>query len=234
MTRPVDDTTTALAPRRNAVDAESARFRITVVDGPDRQASLVIDRTSPSRVYIGSSPTCELRLTDRRVSRRHLAFELADDGLRVSDLDSTNGTYVEEVRIYRALLTGRQVVRLGDTTLSVELERAVVAHTSSDASSFGSTIGTSPEMRRLYSLCEKVALSDVPVLIEGETGTGKEVLAESLHARSRRAAGPFVVFDCTGVPPTLVESELFGHERGAFTGSVATRRGVFGKAVDRT
>jgi DNA-binding NtrC family response regulator len=233
MAGPADDTATALAPRRR-VDGESARFRITVVEGLDRQACLVIDRASLSRVYVGTSPTCELRLTDRRVSRRHLALELVDDGLRVSDLDSTNGTYVEGVRIYRVLLAGNQLVRVGDTTLRVEGERAIVAQASSEATSFGSTIGASPEMRRLYPLCEKLALSDVPVLIEGETGTGKEVLAESLHAQSPRAQGPFVVFDCTGVPPTLVESELFGHERGAFTGSVATRRGVFEQAHEGT
>jgi two-component system response regulator HydG len=232
MARPPDDTATALAPRRNV--RESAQFRVTVVDGPDRQACLVIDRSSPSRVYVGTSPTCDLRLTDRRVSRRHLALELADEGLRVSDLDSTNGTYVEGVRIFAVLLAGSQVVRLGETTLRVEQERAVAAPSSSEATSFGSTIGASPEMRRVYLLCEKLALSGVPVLIEGETGTGKEVLAESLHARGPRAQGPFVVFDCTGVPPTLVESELFGHERGAFTGSVATRRGVFEQAHEGT
>jgi transcriptional regulator with GAF, ATPase, and Fis domain len=85
-------------------------------------------------------------------------------------------------------------------------------------------------MRRLYPLCEKLAASTIPVIIEGETGTGKEVLAESLHDCGPRAGGPFVVFDCTAVPPSLVESELFGHERGAFTGATMTRKGVFEQA----
>jgi DNA-binding NtrC family response regulator len=85
-------------------------------------------------------------------------------------------------------------------------------------------------MRRLHPLCARLALTNVPVLIEGETGTGKELLAEALHEEGPRAAGPFVVFDCTAVQPTLVESELFGHERGAFTGAVATRKGVFEQA----
>jgi transcriptional regulator with GAF, ATPase, and Fis domain len=92
---------------------------------------------------------------------------------------------------------------------------------------FGRMIGASAEMRRLYPLCEKLAASCVPVIIEGETGTGKEVLAESLHEAGPRARGPFVVFDCTTVPGSLVESELFGHERGAFTGATTTRKGVF-------
>ena len=91
-------------------------------------------------------------------------------------------------------------------------------------------IGASAEMRRLYPLCERLAASSVSVVIEGETGTGKEVLAEALHETGPLAAGPFVVFDCTAVPPSLVESELFGHERGAFTGAVASRMGVFEQA----
>src|SRR5262249_18734164 len=95
------------------------------------------------------------------------------------------------------------------------------------ASSFGRVIGASREMRRLYPLCAKLAASSVPVIIEGETGTGKEALAESLHEMGPRAAGPFEVFDCAAVPPNLVESELFGHERGAFTGAVTSRKGVF-------
>jgi two-component system response regulator HydG len=85
-------------------------------------------------------------------------------------------------------------------------------------------------MRRLYPLCERLAASSVPVLIEGETGTGKEMLAEALHEMGPRSSGPFVVFDCTAVAPSLLESELFGHERGAFTGAVAPRKGVFEQA----
>jgi DNA-binding NtrC family response regulator len=85
-------------------------------------------------------------------------------------------------------------------------------------------------MRRLYPLCQRLSTSDVPVVIEGETGTGKEQLAEALHEESQRNSGPFAVFDCTAVAPSLIESELFGHEKGAFTGSVGTRKGVFERA----
>src|SRR6185436_17453130 len=95
---------------------------------------------------------------------------------------------------------------------------------------FGHIVGASLEMRRLYPLCERLASTSVPVIIEGETGTGKEVLAESLHELGPRGSEPFVIFDCTAVPPNLVETELFGHERGAFTGAVAMRKGVFEQA----
>jgi DNA-binding NtrC family response regulator len=91
-------------------------------------------------------------------------------------------------------------------------------------------IGTSAEMTALQPLFARLAASDVPVVVEGETGTGKEVLAEALHAAGRRAEGPFVVFDCTAVPPSLLESALFGHERGAFTGALTQRRGAFEEA----
>src|SRR6185312_7143916 len=95
---------------------------------------------------------------------------------------------------------------------------------------FGRMIGASPQMRRLYPLCERLATTTLPIVIEGETGTGKEVLAESLHEASPRAGGPFVVFDCTATAPSLVESALFGHERGAFTGALEQRKGVFEQA----
>jgi two-component system, NtrC family, response regulator HydG len=98
------------------------------------------------------------------------------------------------------------------------------------APGFGRVLGASTEMQRLYPLCARLAASGVSVVIEGETGTGKEVLAESLHEQGPRSHGPFVVFDCTAVPPSLVESELFGHERGAFTGAMVSRRGIFEQA----
>jgi transcriptional regulator with GAF, ATPase, and Fis domain len=96
--------------------------------------------------------------------------------------------------------------------------------------SFGRFVGGSPEIRRLYPLAERLARSQVPVIIEGETGTGKEVLAEAIHGASPRSAGPYVVFDCTAVPASLLEADLFGYERGAFTGAFAARKGVFEQA----
>jgi transcriptional regulator with GAF, ATPase, and Fis domain len=91
-------------------------------------------------------------------------------------------------------------------------------------------LGASDVMRRLYPHCRRLAGSDLSTLIEGETGTGKEVIAEALHEASKRASAPFVVFDCTAVPPNLAESMLFGHEKGSFTGAVASRKGVFEEA----
>jgi DNA-binding NtrC family response regulator len=137
---------------------------------------------------------------------------------------------VDGVCVGDAYLEGGEAVRIGATVLLVARRNRTTPPEIPAATSFGRVVGASAEMRRLYPLCAKLAASTVPVVIEGETGTGKEVLAEALHEEGPRARRPFVVFDCTAVPPNLVESELFGHERGAFTGAVQSRKGVFEQA----
>jgi DNA-binding NtrC family response regulator len=208
---------------------EDGTFVIVVTDGPDKGKRLTFDASTPSRVLLGTSAACGLQLGDREVSRRHAALEVVRGGIRLTDLESTNGTFVDRVCVYDALLQGGEMLRVGATTLAIDLEagqRPAVPI----ADHFGRVVGRSLEMRRLYPLCERLARTTVPLVIEGETGTGKELLAEALHEEGPRANGPFVVFDCTTAPPALVESELFGHERGAFTGAIGTRRGVFEQA----
>jgi transcriptional regulator with GAF, ATPase, and Fis domain len=212
-----------------ATAPEGAGYALTVIEGPDTGKVFRVDGGSPTRALIGQSHVCEVRLTDRQVSRRHAAVQLSGAELRITDMDSTNGTTVNGLRVLDALLTGGEVIRLGETALRVDAAPSARQPVSS-ADRFGSVVGSSVEMRRLHPLFERLSQSDVAVVIEGETGTGKEVLAEALHESSARKAGPFVVFDCTAVPPHLVESELFGHERGAFTGAVAAHKGVFEQA----
>jgi DNA-binding NtrC family response regulator len=220
---------TLLAPKLAQPSAGAASFALTVVEGPDAGRSLLVAPGRALRVLVGQSPACDLRLTDRTVSRRHAAFEVADARLRVTDLQSTNGTSAQGIALLDAYLQGGEIVRVGATAIRVD-RVAGAGEALSAARGFGRLLGASPAMRRIYPLCERLAAAAVPVLVEGETGTGKEVLAESLHEIGPRAAGPFVVFDCTAVPPNLVESALFGHERGAFTGATDARRGVFEEA----
>jgi DNA-binding NtrC family response regulator len=203
------------------------------VSGPDAGASFVLDGASPGRVYVGKSDACQLKLTDPLVSRRHFAIGVDGGRLRISDLDSTNGTLVNGVAVSEAFLFGGELVRAGDSTIAVRVGANVVARLPS-ATRFGRVLGASPEMLRLHPICERLALTDVPVIIEGETGTGKELLAEAIHEASPRASGPFIVFDCTTSPPGLVEARLFGHEKGAFTGAVGARPGVFEEASGGT
>jgi len=219
-----DDPSTIIASA--ALPTQVAAFSLVVVDGPDRGLTVKLDGESSSRTYVGKSPACQIRLSDPKVSRRHVTFDVVGDTLRLIDHGSTNGTMVNGLTVNDVVLRGGELVQVGDTRLQVE-RLASLTVASVVASSFGRTLGASPEMRRLYPLCERLAGSNVAVLIEGETGTGKEVLAESLHEKSARAEKPFVVFDCTAVPPDLMEAALFGHERGAFTGAVSAQKGLF-------
>ncbi len=215
-----------------SVDAASATrpHSVTIIEGPDEGAVFKLDPQAPSRLLLGTSSVCELRLTDPAVSRRHAALEPAGNRYRLTDLESTNGTFVDGVAIVEAYVRGGEIVRCGGSAMRIEADSAATASPRlSSAVRFGSTAGASLAMRRLYPLCERLAKSRVPIIIEGETGTGKEVLAESLHEVGG-SVGPFVVFDCTTVSPTLVEAELFGHERGAFTGATASRPGFFEEA----
>jgi DNA-binding NtrC family response regulator len=230
MSGPQDEPSTVVKQAPPAVVDAVLAFVVDVVEGPNRGTRFAFDSARPSSVLIGQSAACDVQLTDRQVSRRHAALDFTEKGLRLVDLDSTNGTFVAGLRVAEAYLVGGEIVRLGETAMRIVRALSSAQAEVSTAHGFGRMIGDSPEMRRLYPLCTRLAQSEVPIVIEGETGTGKEVLAEALHEASVRAAAPFVVFDCTAVPPSLLESALLGHEKGAFTGAMAQRRGVFEQA----
>ncbi len=209
----------------------SGGFALTVVSGPDRGTQFSVAPNTPSRLLVGQGPACECRLTDPTVSRRHAAVVLDRGTLHLQDLGSTNGTEVNGIRVAEAWLRGGERICIGGTVLEVGADdRRAPASDVVPRDSFGKTVGSSDAMQRLYPLCERLAATTVSVIIEGETGTGKEVLAESIHEMGSRRDQPFVVFDCTTVAPSLIESSLFGHERGSFTGAVAQHRGVFEQA----
>ncbi len=226
-----EDVVTAFAPKLERPVEAVVGYELTIHDGgrSGTAQTVTIDPSQPTRMLLGQSPSCDVRVSDPQVSRRHLGLEVVDGLLRVTDLDSTNGTYVNQVRVTQALLRGGEQVMVGATSITVSARRAAKQKLAPE-SGFGRLVGTSEAMRKLYPLCRRLAAASVPVVIEGETGTGKEVLAESLHEEGPRSARPFVVFDCTTVAPSLVEAALFGHERGAFTGANETQPGVFERA----
>ena len=224
-----DDGATTRRPRveEQAPDA----FVVVVTEGVDAGKRFVLELADTWPVHVGQGDHCAVRLSDPAVSRRHATLEVATGPrLRITDLSSTNGTYVDGVGIVEAFVGPDQLVRLGSTAFRIERQMGEKPVQEDPRASFGRVVGASREMRRLYPLFDRIAASKVPLVIEGETGTGKEALAESIHEASPRASGPFVVFDCTAVPANLMEAELFGHERGAFTGALAQRRGVFEQA----
>jgi transcriptional regulator with GAF, ATPase, and Fis domain len=178
-------------------------------------------------ITIGSAEDNSIALTDDTVSRNHCRIYQAGTSYLVQDLGSTNGTFVNQVRIKEAYLKPGCTVELGNTRVQFQSYDEEVHINPLSDERFGDIIGSSRDMRSIFGILEKIAPSDVTVIIEGETGTGKEVVANTIHKKSRRADKPFIVFDCSAVPANLIESELFGHEKGSFTGAIMARPGLF-------
>jgi DNA-binding NtrC family response regulator len=178
---------------------------------------------------IGARPIADLVLGDPKVSSLHCEVD-ARDGLRVRDLGSKNGTFVGDVRVVEALLASGDVITVGDTKIRVTLasDRAAIALHEDDQ--FFGIVGASAQMRALTARLARLASAETTVLLHGETGTGKERAAAALHLSGPRAGLPLVTLDCGSLPATLIEAELFGYERGAFTGAVKQSAGAFERA----
>ncbi len=198
-----------------------------ILKGPDRGESCPI-RDQP--VYFGSAPACEMVLTDKTVSRRHLLAVPNGGTVILKDQGSTNGSFVQGSRFKEITIGYGAEFKVGRTVVKYLPEEEIVEPNPSEETSFGQLIGSSTKMRQLFGLLSDVAATDATVLIEGETGTGKELIAEEIHNHSPRRDGPFIVFDCGSVPRELIESALFGHVKGSFTGAHTDRRGAFAEA----
>jgi transcriptional regulator with GAF, ATPase, and Fis domain len=207
------------------------RFRIRVVGGPD------VDQSTEStgvELTIGVAPGNHLRLTDPSVSRHHCSLNLTPAGVELRDLGSTNGTTLGGYRVNSAFVTHGAMIGVGASLLAFEETNETLSEPLSSEPYFGPVLGQNQSMRRLFAMAKRIAPSDATVLLEGETGTGKGLFAAAIHEASPRAAQPFVVVDCGALPPTLIESELFGHMKGAFTGAGANRKGLFEAASGGT
>ncbi len=180
-----------------------------------------------ARLSIGKSSDNDLVLADDTVSRHHCEVVRTPRGLLVRDLGSTNQTRIGRSRVTEATLEPGATLTIGDVDLVLRVGALRANLMPSDSKRFGEVIATSLPMRSIFGVLERIAPSDATVLLEGETGTGKDVLARAVHAESPRRAEPFVVVDCGAISYSLIESELFGHERGAFTGAIASRAGAF-------
>jgi two-component system, NtrC family, response regulator GlrR len=197
-------------------------YEVSVLVGPD----LGLKRPIVGSLVVGSHPEAGLPLSDGTVSRYHVELTAKPDGVRVRDLDSTNGTFLAGTRITEVYIADAAFLTVGKTQLKVAVVEAEVAPTTPQAR-FGNAVGAAPSMQTLFGVLSRVAPTDSTIMLLGETGTGKEVLAKAIHQQSARAGKPFVVVDCGAVAPTLIESELFGHVRGSFTGAVSDRNGAF-------
>jgi DNA-binding NtrC family response regulator len=203
------------------------QFEVTVVDGPDRGTRVL---SQGDELAIGTNHGNELRLTDPAVSRHHCALRATERGLELRDLGSRNGTFVGDLEVAAGYVRSGTQFRIGSTMLALRVLDHDLEQPIAGGSRLGPLIGGSVAMRKLYPLIETCGKSAVTVLVHGETGTGKELIAEAIHDCSDRRDQPFIVIDCSALSHDLAESELFGHERGAFTGAEQRRIGAFESA----
>jgi DNA-binding NtrC family response regulator len=218
---------TEISHQREGISLREHRHKLEVVEGPDKGLEMTI---SKQRILIGTLPDCDFRLRDPLVSRRHCQIEVLKDRYLLKDLGSTNGTKVNDISIINAYLSPGAYIQIGETSILFRPKKRWVKITPERKPYFGELIGESIQMREIFGLLAKVAPTDLSVVLCGETGTGKELAAQAIHQHSKRKANPFVVVDCGAISPTLIESELFGHERGAFTGAIYKRKGAFVEA----
>jgi DNA-binding NtrC family response regulator len=208
-----------------------SRVAVRVIDGKGLGHFAQLLPGQP--VSIGKSPDNQLHLDDMTVSRYHVELTLRRGDIEVRDLESMNGTFIGEVRVARALVRPGTKLTIGANTvlLSAEVNDVPsIRPEPEEIPELPGVIAKSPAMRKVVEKIGRLAGSNVSVLLHGETGTGKEVLARSLHELSPRCNGPFEVVDCGSMAPTLIASELFGHERGAFTGAHGEHAGAFERA----
>jgi DNA-binding NtrC family response regulator len=211
------------------LDGGSGRLRcqIIVVDGPDRGRACVLGERE---ITVGTHHDADLVLSDDRVSTHQLSVRAVESRFVIRDAGSTNGTWYEGSRITEVTVPAGSTLLVGRSALRIEPEAQPLDLPPSQARRFGELVGDSLAIREVFAVLERLAASDATVLVEGETGTGKELVARALHDASARRRGPFVAVDCGALPEGLLESELFGHVKGAFTGAAAQRAGMLVRA----
>jgi DNA-binding NtrC family response regulator len=209
---------------RLAVAGLSRPTRLRVLHGPDVGTEVAIPAIG---VVVGADPAADFLLNDPTVSRRHCSIVPSGEGFEVTDLGSRNGTLLDGILISKATLPLGAVLRIGGSLVQLVPGEESLLIPPSSRTAFGSLVGASLAMRQIYAVLERASASNAPILLLGESGTGKELAARAVHEHSARREGPFVVFDCGASSETLIESDLFGHVRGAFTGAHADRPGAF-------
>jgi DNA-binding NtrC family response regulator len=200
------------------------RCSLLVLNGDQRGTQCVLDGDV---LRIGKNEANDLVLSDTTVSRDHCEIMRDPKGYLLRDLGSTNGTLLDGAEVREGYLRPGVVIAVGRVELQVRTYAERLELLPSAQQSFNQVVGSDAAMREIFWLLERVSATDATLLIGGETGTGKDVLARSVHAASKRKAGPFVAVDCGALVSSLIESELFGHEKGAFTGAAERRKGAF-------
>ena len=208
----------------------ATRCQLVVLEGPEMGRAVLLDEERS----VGTGANVDLRLSDDTVSEVHLLVKPVGVGFLVRDPGSTNGTFFEGSRVTELEVKPGATLKVGKSFLRVQPQQRVLEVAPSQARRFGELVAESLAMREVFAVLELAAASEVTVLVQGETGTGKELVARAIHEASARRGKPFVAIDCGALPEGLLESELFGHVRGAFTGASASRAGAFARASGGT
>lgn len=224
--------TTQLIKGEESGDVVSLRkCQLFVIEGEDKGKKFRLEKPTTK---IGKREGNDLILSDKTVSRNHVEVEYTSDSFLLRDMHSTNGTYLNGSKVKEAYLAPGDVIKLGNTSIEFQAFNETAKIEPSRNESFGNMVAKSRKIRQIFGILEKISPTFATVIIEGETGTGKDLVANAIHHYSTRKNKPFVVFDCSSVAPNLIESELFGHEKGSFTGAIKSRRGAFEEASGGT
>lgn len=222
----VEVLTTVFSDNR-AVSRKLRKSKLIVNDGPDKGKELLIAK---EKITVGRGKINDLVLTDKAISGCHYEIISTEKGYLLRDLDSTNGTFYGDCRVKEIYLTHGVVFTAGQTKFKFTPLKDSVDIPLSAKNRFDMVIGGSIKMREIFATLEKIAPTDLTILLSGETGTGKDIIARSIHKMSRRAQGNIVIQDCSAIPKDLTESILFGHEKGSFTGATSQHVGSFEQA----
>lgn len=201
-----------------------SKCKLTILSGESKDKEFELQKPV---IKVGTKSDNDLVLKDDTMSRNHLEIIQTKDGYLCRDLESMNGVFINGIRIKEAFLTSGSIIRAGKTEFKFLPMDETFEVVPSKKTRYANLIGGSMAMRKIYTIIDKIASTDVTVIIEGESGTGKELVASAIHEKSKRVKKPFVVFDCSAVAENLIESELFGHEKGSFTGATGLRHGAF-------
>ncbi|MCL2179152.1 MAG: sigma 54-interacting transcriptional regulator [Proteobacteria bacterium] len=204
-TEPIQHLETLLRYDRTTDTLRERRYQIAVIAGPDTGRLAYIE----GRLTVGSRPGVGLRLKDNTVSRHHFELLAKPEGILIRDLDSTNGTWLAGARIREVVIAEEAVVTIGKTSLRISIQEENLGQPKA-TSSFGKVLGSCPTMQSMFGLLERVSKASSTVLLAGEPGTGKSLVAQSIHENSARANKPFVAFHCSSTPMEDLDAELFG------------------------
>jgi len=228
---PADPATELIGDHQDEMKIKVKRAQLKVIKGPDKGLTQTIPLHG---LIVGKGPSASFVLTDPAVSSEHFRLTPTDQGFHIQDLRSSNGTWLQKNCLVDAYIGNKTKIEIGYSTLRLELIGGHEEYPLSRNSGFGEMIGQSVAMRQVFAMLERAAMSDSTLLVEGESGTGKELAAENVHAFSERKDQPLVIVDCGSIQPNLVESHLFGHLKGSFTGATSNHIGAFEAAQGGT